>query len=218
MTMVKAQISVSLDGFVAGPDQSEENPLGRGGEQLHNWAVELAAFKAAHDDGDTGGKVNASTPVVERMFENVGAVVMGRNMFGPVRGDWGDESWNGWWGDDPPYHVPVFVLTHHPRDPVYMKGGTSFHFVTAGIESALGQAQAAAGGRAVFIAGGASCLQQYLKAGLLDQLKISLVPVLLGSGERLLFDLGDAGLELEPTSVVDAPGVTHITYSVTSGD
>jgi dihydrofolate reductase len=211
MTKLRAQIAMSLDGFVAGPDQSEANPLGVGGMALHEWVFELAAFQTMH--GGSGGVINESTPVVERMFDNVGAVVMGRNMFGPVRGGWGDGSWQGWWGDDPPYHVPVFVLTHHAREPLQMGGGTTFHFVTAGIESALEQARLAAGERDVHAAGGASCLRQYLKAGLLDELTINLVPVILGAGERLFDDTAAAGVELEQKGAIVAPGVTHLTYS-----
>jgi dihydrofolate reductase len=205
---------MSLDGFLAGPDQSEENPLGVNGMKVHEWAFELEAFQKEHGGGT--GKVNASTPVVERMFVNVGAVVMGRNMFGPIRGDWGDESWNGWWGEDPPYHVPVFVLTHHARESVEMKGGTTFHFVTDGIESALSQAQAAASGKDVLISGGASTIQQCLAAGHVDELTLSVAPVLLGAGERLLDNLGDAELKLEQTEAIEAPGVTHLTYKVTA--
>ena len=214
MAKIKGQISISLDGFVAGPDQSEKNPLGVGGEQLHTWAIELAAFSEAH--GREGGKVNASTPVLERMFENVGAVVMGRNMFGPIRGDWGDESWKGWWGDNPPYHVPTFVLTHHAREPIEMEGGTTFYFVTEGIDTALDRALAAANGQDVIASGGASCLQQCLAAGRLDELTLSLTPVLLGAGERLLTNLGDGEIKLEQTEAIEAPGVTHLRYSVGS--
>jgi dihydrofolate reductase len=210
MAKVKVQIAMSLDGFAAGADQSEEHPLGVGGMQLHEWALELAAFKAAHGGGE--GEVNASTPVVEKMFDNVGAVVMGRNMFGPIRGDWGDQSWNGWWGEDPPYHVPVFVLTHHAREPLEMEGGTTFHFATEGIEAALEQAKRAAAGADVLVSGGASTVGQYLKAGLIDELTISLVPVILGAGERLLTGLDDAAIKLEQTRSIEAPGVTHLFY------
>src|SRR5205809_393131 len=148
MSKLRCHISISLDGFVAGPNQSEENPLGEGGERLHDWVVPLAAWRQSH--GEQGGEVNESTPIFEESRENVGAGVMGRNMFGPAGGGpWGDEQWTGWWGDDPPYHYPVFILTHHPRDPVEMKGGTTFHFVTDGIESALERATEAAGGKDV---------------------------------------------------------------------
>ena len=153
MSKLRCHISISLDGFVAGPNQSEENPLGEGGERLHDWVVPLAAWRQSH--GKQGGEVNESTRVFEELRENVGAAVMGRNMFGPIGGGaWGDEQWTGWWGDDPPYHYPVFILTHHPRDPVEMEGGTTFHFVTDGIESALEQAKEAAGGKDVMLWGG----------------------------------------------------------------
>jgi dihydrofolate reductase len=209
---VRFSVAVSLDGFMAGPDQSIDDPLGKGGMQLHGWAFELAAFQAAH--GGEGGAVNASTRVVEEATENVGAYIMGRNMFGGGRGDWPDPPWNGWWGDDPPYHTPVFVLTHHPREPLELEGGTTFHFVTDGIEAALERAREAAGDRDIVLAGGASTLRQYLAAGLVDELQFNLVPVLLGAGERPLDDLGGAGLSLENTRVIDAPGVTHLTYRV----
>jgi dihydrofolate reductase len=212
VSRLRFQISMSLDGYAAGPNQSEDTPLGERGEELHEWALALEAWRQAHDR--EGGEVNPSSTVIEEMTDNVGAVLMGRNMFGPVRGPWGDESWNGWWGDDPPFHVPVFVLTHHARDPVPMEGGTTFHFVTDGIESALEQAQAAAGGKDVLIAGGASAIQQYLKAGLVDEIGVSIVPLIFGGGERLFDNLGGANLELEPTRAIDAPGVTHLTYRV----
>jgi dihydrofolate reductase len=150
MSKLRCHISISLDGFVAGPNQSEENPLGEGGERLHDWVFPLEAFRRAH--GGQGGEVNESTPVVEESRENIGAAVMGRNMFGPVRGGaWGDEQWTGWWGDNPPYHYPVFIVTHYRRDPVEMEGGTTFHFVTDGNESALGQAKKAAAGKDVML-------------------------------------------------------------------
>jgi dihydrofolate reductase len=213
MPKIRGQITMSLDGYVAGPDQSEKNPLGVGGEELHGWAIELAAFSEAH--GREGGKVNASTPILEGMFDNVGAVIMGRNMFGPIRGDWGDESWKGWWGDNPPYHVPTFVLTHHARDPVEMEGGTTFYFVTDGIDAALDRALEAADGKDVQVSGGASCLQQCLAAGRLDELTLSVVPQLLPGGARLLDNLGDAEIKLEQIESIEAPGVTHLRYRVT---
>jgi dihydrofolate reductase len=212
VSRLRFQISMSLDGYVAGPNQSEENPLGERGEELHEWALALEAWRKAHDR--EGGEVNPSSQVIDEMFDNVGAVVMGRKMFGPVRGSWGDESWKGWWGDDPPFHMPVFVLTHHARDPVPMEGGTTFHFVTDGIESALEQAQAAAGGKDVFISGGASAVQQYLKAGLVDEIGVTVVPLILGGGERLFDNLDGANLELELTRAIDAPGATHLTYRI----
>jgi dihydrofolate reductase len=217
MSRLRFLIAISLDGYVAGPDQSLDDPLGKGGMDLHQWVFALAAWRRRH--GLEGGEDNASTEVVERSTENVGAVIMGRNMFGG-RGEWGTEPWsrsgaepwNGWWGDDPPFHVPVFVLTHHPREPLVMQGGTTFTFVTGGSESALAQARAAAGEQDVLLAGGANAAQQYLRAGLVDELQLHLVPILLGSGERLLDGLGEAQLRLECTSVIEAPGVTHLTY------
>ena len=207
MSKLKLTITMSLDGYVAGPDQSLEQPLGAGGEELHDWLVPLKAFRESH--GQEGGEVNASTPFAEGILAGAGATIMGRNMFGGGPGPW-DESWKGWWGDDPPYHNPVFVLTHHPREAVEMDGGTTYHFVTDGIESALEQAQAAAGGKDVSLAGGASVAQQYLAAGLLDELVVSVVPNLLGGGARLFENLGDA--RLEKVESVEAPGVTHIRY------
>jgi dihydrofolate reductase len=213
VSKLRCHISVSLDGFVAGPNQSEENPLGEGGERLHDWVVSLAAWRQAH--GMQGGEVNESARIVEESRENVGAGVMGRNMFGPVGGGpWRDEQWTGWWGDDPPYHYPVFVLTHHPRDPLEMKGGTTFHFVTDGIKSALEQAREAAGGRDVMLWGGAEVANQYLAAGLLNEIELHVVPLLLGDGARLFDNLGGAGVQLEQVRAVEAPGVTHLKYRV----
>jgi dihydrofolate reductase len=211
MTKLRFDVAISLDGYVAGPNQSEENPLGEGGMQLHEWIFGLEAWRDTH--GEEGGGVNPSTAVVEKMQANVGASVMGRNMFGG-RGPWGDEPWNGWWGDDPPFHTPVFVVTHHAREPLEMEGGTKFNFVTDGIESALEQARDAAGDQDVHLGGGANVAQQYLKAGLIDELQLHLVPVLLGAGERLFDNLGDAEISLESTSVVEGPGVTHLAYRV----
>ncbi len=200
---------MSLDGFVSGPNQSEQNPLGLGGMALHEWLFGLEAWRKSHGEG--GGVVNPSTPVVEELESGYGAAVMGRNMFGPIRGPWKDESWRGWWGSDPPYHTPVFVLTHHEREPLEMEGGTTFHFVTDGIEAALARARSAAGQGDVLIAGGASVIQQYLAARLVDEFHISLVPLLLGDGERLLENL-DASIGLEQVEVIEAPGVTHLKY------
>ena len=211
MSKLRFNITMSLDGFVAGPSQSEKNPLGIGGEELHDWLVPLEFFNRTH--GREGGEVNASTPVAESMFENVGASVMGRNMFGGGPGDWGDDPWQGWWGEEPPFHAPVFVLTHHPREPLEMKGGTTFHFVTDGIESALDQGKEAAGGKDVSLGGGANVAQQYLAAGLIDEMLISLVPRLLGDGARLFDNVG-TGVELEQVQAVEAPGVTHVRYRV----
>jgi len=213
MSKLRCHITTSLDGFVAGPNQSMENPLGEGGERLHDWVVGLGIWRESH--GEQGGEVNESSRIVEESRQNIGAAVMGRNMFGPPGGgSWGDEEWNGWWGDDPPYHYPVFILTHHARDPVEMEGGTTFHFVTDGIESALEQARAAAGGKDVMLWGGAQAVQQYLAAGLLDVLELHVVPVLLGDGARLFDNLGGADVQLEQIRSVEAPGVTHLKYRV----
>jgi len=212
MTQVRLHISMSLDGFVAGPNQSLDNPLGEGGEQLHDWVVPLAAWRQSH--GEEGGEVNASSDVVEESRQNLGATVMGRNMFGGGTGPWGDDPWNGWWGNDPPFHTPVFVLTHHAREPLAMQGGTTFTFVTDGIESALDQARQAAGGKDVLVAGGANIAQQSLAAGLVDEMQLHVVPILLGGGARLLDNVSGSGLGLDLVRVVDAPGVTHLKYRV----
>jgi len=217
MTKLRFNLTISLDGYLAGPDQSLDNPLGVGGMQLHDWAFALAAFRTQHGDAfGAGGETNASTQVIEEQVANVGAVIMGRNMFGGHPGPWRDDpAWTGWWGDDPPYHVPVFVITHHPRPPLVMQGGTTFHFVTDGIAAALAAARAVAGDKDIAVAGGASIAQQYMAAGLLDELNVSLVPVLLGAGERLFDQLGAGALRLEQVRVIAAPGVTHIRYRVT---
>ncbi len=213
MSKLRCHISISLDGFVAGPNQSEENPLGEGGERLHDWVVSLAAWRTPH--GMQGGEVNQSTPIMEEAGENIGASVMGRNMFGPIGGGaWGEEQWTGWWGADPPYHHPVFVVTHHPRDPVVMAGGTTFHFVTDGIASALDQARQAAGGKDVKLWGGGQVVQQYLAAGLLDELELHVVALVLGGGARVFDNLRDADVQLEQVRAVEAPGVTHLKYRV----
>jgi dihydrofolate reductase len=209
MSQVTCQISVSLDGFVAGPNQSLENPLGEGGERLHEWVFKTAAWRRQH--GDPDGSDDADSRVVEDVVEGIGAYIMGRKMFGGGDGPW-DAQWRGWWGEDPPYHVPVFVLTHHPREPLVMQGGTTFTFVTDGPEAALEQARAAAGEDDVSVAGGASAIQQYLASGALDELYLHIVPVLLGGGERLLQNVGDP--TLEPVEVVASPAVTHVKYRV----
>jgi dihydrofolate reductase len=208
---LRFDISISLDGFVAGPNPSEEIPLGEGGEQLHEWALELEAWRRPH--GREGGEVNASTEVMEASRANVGATLMGRNMFGG-EGPWGPDPWQGWWGDEPPFHMPVFIVTHHAREPVVKEGGTTYTFVTEGIEAALEQAREASGGKDVTIAGGASIAQQYLRAGLLDELTLHVVPVLLGGGTRLFENLEGVQVGLLQTRVVEAPGVTHLTYRV----
>lgn len=185
-----AAFSLSLDGFGAGPRQSLEVPLGVGGEALHEWFLPTRTFQQMVGGGE-GGEANADDRFAARSFENVGAWILGRNMFGPVRGPWPDESWKGWWGSNPPYHVPVFVLTHHERPPLEMEGGTVFHFVTDGIEVALQRAREAASGRDVRIGGGVSTIRQYLQAGLIDEMHLAISPVLLGDGESLL-----AGIDL----------------------
>jgi dihydrofolate reductase len=211
MGIVWSHISISLDGYGAGPNQSAEEPLGEGGEQLHDWVVELDAWRKGH--GKEGGVTNASSQVVEETTTNVGAEIMGRGMFGGGPGPWQeDPPWNGWWGDDPPFHHPVFVLTHHEREPVEMQGGTTYHFVTDGPEAALERAREAAGGRDVLISGGPETINEYLRLGLLDELEIHVTPVILGGGSRLLENVGD--LKLEPIRTVDAPGVAHLKYRV----
>jgi dihydrofolate reductase len=195
MSQVVVDVGMSTDGFVAGPDQSLDLPMGRGAENLHRWM-----FETPDENRDELSAI-----------VDAGAFVMGRNMFGPIRGDW-DEPWDGWWGDEPPYHGPVFVLTHHERPPLEMTGGTTFHFVTAGIDAALSRAREAAGGRPVSIAGGASTINQYLEAGAVDVLRLHIAPLLLGSGERLFADVGD--VRLTPIASRTASLVTHVTYRV----
>jgi dihydrofolate reductase len=209
MSSVTCRMSISLDGFVAGPEQSFEDPIGKGGMRLHEWAFATAGWR--EQQGREGGERDADSTVVEEVAEGVGAYVMGRNMFGGGGGSW-DESWRGWWGENPPFHAPVFVLTHHAREPLSMQGGTAFTFVTDGIRSALDQARAAARQGDVAIAGGASAVQQYLAAGLLDELYLHLVPVILGTGERLLENVGAP--TFAPVKVVESPKVTHIKYRV----
>jgi len=210
MSKVRVHITVSADGYVAGPNQSEENPLGEGGGGLHDWAFALKAFRTPH--GMEGGEVNASTPVLEEALANVGAEIMGRGKFGGGPGPWGDDPWTGWWGKEPPFHMPVFVLTHHARDPLTL-ADTTFTFVTEGIESALEQARAAAAGKDVTVGGGADAINQYLAAGLVDELELHVVPLLLGGGARLFEGVGP-DLRLEQVRAVEAPGVTHLKYRV----
>jgi dihydrofolate reductase len=215
VSKLRLKISMSLDGFVAGPEQSVANPLGIGGMRLHEWIFPLAAWRGPH--GLEGGTVSASTPVIEESLANIGATVMGRNMFGGHPGPWeargpGKKRWDGWWGESPPFHHPVFVLTYHPRPPLALEG-TTFTFVTDGIEAALDQARRAAGGKDVSLAGGAGVARQYLAAGLVDEMEINLVPTLLGSGERL-FDGGGVDLcGLELVRTVAAPGVVHLKFA-----
>ena len=211
MSKVRVHISVSLDGYVAGPNQTEEEPLGEGGERLHDWMVELKAWRELH--GEEGGEENASSAVMAEANENVGAEIMGRGKFGPPRrGPWGEPPWQGWWGEDPPFHKPVFVLTHHEREPLILSD-TTYTFVTDGIEAALEQAREAAGDKDVYIGGGADVINQYLAAGLVDELELHISPILLGGGERL-FDGVGPDLKLEVLRVIEAPGVTHLKYRV----
>jgi len=213
MTRLTFDISMSLDGFVAGPNQTLEQPLGEGGEQLHEWIIGLESWRERH--GKSGGTTNADSEVIEESLSNTGATVMGRRMFSGGEGPWGDDPRaEGWWGDEPPFRMPVFVLTHHAREPLTMQGGTTFTFVTDGIEAALEQAREAAGEKDVAVAGGASVAQQYLKAGLLDELQIHVVPVLLGDGVRLFDDLGTTPVGLEAARVIESPTVTHLRYRV----
>jgi dihydrofolate reductase len=211
MTRLRFRISLSLDGYTAGPHQSKQNPLGIGGEQLHEWAFPLAAWRAPH--GLEGGEVNESTPVLEESLVNIGATIMGRNMFGGGPGPWNEaRPWNGWWGKNPPFHHSVFVLTHHPREPLVLEGETRFTFVTDGIASALEQARRASGRKDVALAGGASVARQYLNAGLVDEMELHLVPVLLGAGDRLFDGVRSLG-ELAPVRTVAAPNVTHLKFA-----
>jgi dihydrofolate reductase len=207
-------IAMSVDGFIAGPNQTIEEPLGLGGERLHDWAVATRAFHDQHgmEGGPNDGGNSIDDRFIRRRVDGIGATIMGRNMFGPVRGEWPDESWRGWWGDDPPYHHPVFVLTHHARPPLQMGGGTTFHFVTDGIEAALQQAQAAAGDLDIALGGGASTIRQYLRAGLLDELHVAIAPILLGGGERV-FDPADGPLGLEVREHVSSEAVMHVVFA-----
>jgi len=211
VSRLKLRISMSLDGFVAGPEQSVANPLGVGGMKLHEWVFPLKAWRETH--GMEGGEVNESSKVVEESLQNIGATIMGRNMFGGHPGTWdAKKPWNGWWGDNPPFHHPVFVLTHHAREPLVMQGSTTFNFVTHGIAGALAQARKAAGGKDIALAGGAKASQQYLVAGLVDEMEINLAPVLLGRGERLFERVDDLhGMELVRT--VSTPNVVHLKFA-----
>ena len=201
--------TISLDGYGAGPDQSIDNPLGVGGSQLHAWALATRTFRKhvfGSDDGETGTDDNFAV----RGFENIGAWILGRNMFGPVRGPWPDDTWRGWWGDEPPYHVPVFVLTHHPRAPIVMNGGTTFHFVTSGPLEALELARKAAGGRDIRVGGGVETIRQYLQQGLLDEMHIAVAPVLLGKGEALFEEIDLPSLGFSITEHGATARATHI--------
>ena len=213
MTRVRFQITMSLDGYTAGPNQSVAHPLGEGAERLHHWA--LATRAACEMHGMEGGE--SGTPddeIFRETFANLGATIMGRHMFGGGDGPWGSDPWRGWWGENPPYHTPVFVLTHHARPPLPMEGGTTFHFVTGGIHEALARAREAAAGKDISLAGGADVARQYLKAGLVDEMEIHLVQVLLGSGRRLFDHLGNDHIELDLVRRLDDRDVTHLRYRV----
>ena len=200
--------TISLDGYGAGPKQDVKNPLGVGGESLHEWLIPTHTFQQM--SGNEGGSTGSDEDFAKRGFENVGAWIMGRNMFGPIRGAWPDENWKGWWGDNPPYHVPVFVLTHHPRAPIAMQGGTTFNFVTDGIRSALERATAAAGGKDVRLGGGVATVREYVRAGLVDEMHLAISPILLGSGEHLLSGIDMLELGYRCSEHVATEKATHI--------
>src|SRR5262245_14863682 len=204
--------SVSADGFGAGPRQSLDNPMGEGGMRLHEWAFATSAIREMF--GGEGGSTGTDDAFIRRGFENLGAWILGRNMFGPVRGPWPDEKWKGWWGENPPYHVPVFVLTHHARAPIEMEGGTTFHFVTEGIHAALERATEAADGRDVRLGGGPATIRQYLRERLVDEMHLAVVPIELGEGESLMADLELSGLGYEISKLeADGTGAVHLVFS-----
>ncbi|MGH8396648.1 MAG: dihydrofolate reductase family protein [Gammaproteobacteria bacterium] len=203
--------AISIDGYGAGPDQDLQNPVGMRGQELMEWFFHTLAWQKMQ--GQEGGEIGVDNGIAERGFEGIGAWILGRNMFGPIRGPWPDESWKGWWGDDPPFHMPVFVLTHHKRAPIQMKGGTVFHFVTDGIHSALKQAKAAVGDRDVRLGGGVSTIRQYLKAGLIDDLHLAISPVLLGSGEHLLNGIDMRALGYKCEKYVGGERAMHVFLS-----
>ncbi|HVH23121.1 MAG TPA: dihydrofolate reductase family protein [Pseudonocardia sp.] len=212
MTSVRVtNFAVSLDGYGAGPDQRPEHPLGIGGEELHDWFVATRTFRALF--GQSGGTEGLDDEWAARGTVGFGATIMGRNMFGPVRGPWGEENWTGWWGDNPPYHHQVFVLTHQPRESVPMAGGTVFHFVTDGIHAALDRAREAAGGQDVKIAGGVATIRQYLHAGLIDEMHLAFAPILLGAGERLFDQLGVEGAGLKCVELVSSGAAAHARFT-----
>ncbi len=208
--------AISLDGYAAGPNQSLDNPLGVGGTRLHEWV--FATRSGQEMLGANGGAEGLDDAFIARGDVGIGATIMGRNMFGPIRGPWADEAWTGWWGDNPPYHHPVFVLTHHPRRSITMQGGTTFHFIDDGIEGALAQAFAAANGKDVRLGGGVATIQQYLRAGLVDEMHLAIVPVLLGSGERLFEHLGGSPAGYTSVELVSSPSVAHVRLSRTPRD
>ncbi|MCW1924033.1 dihydrofolate reductase family protein [Luteolibacter arcticus] len=199
---------LSLDGFGAGPSQSIDHPMGIGGMNLHEWFIPTRVFQRMQ--GEEDGTTGVDNDFAERGMDRLGAWILGRNMFGPIRGEWPDDQWKGWWGDDPPYHTPVFVLTHHPRPPIQMEGGTTFHFVTDGIHAALERAKAAAGGLDIRIGGGAATIRQYLQAGLVDELHVAVTPVILGSGESLFAGIDLLKLGYKCTEHVTSPGAMHL--------
>jgi dihydrofolate reductase len=202
-----SSFSISIDGYGAGPSQSLENPLGIGGEPLHEWIVATRTFQQM--SGNEGGATGEDDEFVARGFDNVGAWILGRNMFGPIRGSWLDDSWKGWWGDTPPYHTPVFVLTHHPRESISMEGGTTFNFVTDGIHAALERARHAANGQDVRLGGGVATIRQYLQAGLIDEIHIAISPILLGTGEHLFANIDTLALGYHCTEHVATAGAMH---------
>ena len=204
-------VAISVDGYAAGPNQSIDNPLGVGGPRLHEWV--FATRTGRQMIGEDGGDEGLDDEFLARGDEGIGATIMGRNMFGPIRGPWGSDDWTGWWGDNPPYHHPVFVLTHHPRASITMQGGTTFHFVTDGIEAALERAFSAAGGDDVRVGGGAATIQQYLRAGLIDELDLAIVPILLGGGERLFDHLDGGPVGYECAEFVSSGSAAHARFS-----
>jgi dihydrofolate reductase len=211
MSRVRVEcFTISIDGYGAGPDQSAQNPLGVGGEALHDWVVSTRSWRQMH--GKDGGATGIDDDFAARGNKNVGAWIMGRNMFGPIRGAWFDMDWKGWWGKNPPFHAQVFVLTHHARQPIEMEGGTAFHFVTGGIHEALERARAAANGRDVQIGGGVSTIQQYLRAGLIDELHVAVVPVVLGGGERLFEGVDLPALGYQCVQFVGSQKATHVVF------
>lgn len=209
MTRVRVEgFTISLDGYGAGPEQDIDHPLGRGGTELHPWLTATRTFQRTR--GQDGGSTGVDDDFAARGFENVGAWILGRNMFGPIRGDWTDESWKGWWGDEPPYHCPVYVLTHHGRTPIEMQGGTTFQFVTGGIHEALDRARAAAGGQDVRVGGGPDTIRQYLREALIDELHIAIAPVLLGRGEPLFQGLDVRALGYQCVDAIASTKATHL--------
>jgi len=210
MTKLRFNITMSLDGYVAGPNQSVTNPLGEGGEKLHEWAFATRTARAMH--GMDGGETGPDDAVIAESFQNVGATIMGRHMFGGGDGPWGANPWRGWWGENPPFHTPVFVLTHHARNSIEMQGGTTFHFVTDGIHAALDRATRAAQSKDIALGGGADVAQQYLKAGLIDEMEVHVVPLLLGDGARLFKNMDGHQTAYECVRVVNSPSVSHYKY------